>query len=182
MLRSEVAKVKSEPLVDPTKSFIENFSRINYFCRSVFQGGGTYINQIPIGLANACERNPEILDALQNYPVWTIISDGEWNSLSSPEASMNDFMLQCERLLGFKPFIVAIDTQLGWRGGNPTNRFSGIDNMIYIPANVAQIEQFLTNFKDMDTFDVYTPLQSIYRSNRYDIIRIYPIFHLSSDM
>lgn len=171
LLRSEVAKVKSEPLVDPTKSFIENFSRINYFCRSVFQGGGTYINQIPIGLANACEKNPEILDALQNYPVWTIISDGEWNSLHSPEASMNDFMRQCERLLGFKPFIVAIDTQLGWRGGNPTDRFSGIDNMIYIPANVAQIEQFLTNFKDMDTFDVYTPLQSIYRSNRYDIIR-----------
>ena len=171
LLRSEVAKVKSEPLVDPTKSFIENFSRINYFCRSVFQGGGTYINQIPIGLANACEKNPEILDALQNYPIWTIISDGEWNSLHSPEASMNDFMRQCERLLGFKPFIVAIDTQLGWRSGNPTDRFSGIDNMIYIPANVAQIEQFLTNFKDMDTFDVYTPLQSIYRSNRYDIIR-----------
>lgn len=80
-------------------------------------------------------------------------------------------MRQCERLLGFKPFIVAIDTHLGWRSGNPTDRFSGIDNMIYIPANVAQIEQFLTNFKDMDTFDVYTPLQSIYRSNRYDIIR-----------
>ena len=171
LLRSEVAKVKSEPLVDPTKSFIENFSRINYFCRSVFQGGGTYINQIPIGLAKACEKHPEIKDALQNYPIWTIISDGEWNSLHSPEASMNDFMRQCEMLLGFKPFIVAIDTQLGWRSGSPTDRFSGIDNMIYIPANVAQIEQFLTNFKDMDTFDVYTPLQSIYRSNRYDIIR-----------
>ena len=75
LLRSEVAKVKSEPLVDPTKSFIENFSRINYFCRSVFQGGGTYINQIPIGLAKACEKHPEIKDALQNYPIWTIISD-----------------------------------------------------------------------------------------------------------
>lgn len=75
LLRSEVAKVKSEPLVDPTKSFIKNFSRINYFCRSVFQGGGTYINQIPIGLAKACEKHPEIKDALQNYPIWTIISD-----------------------------------------------------------------------------------------------------------
>ena len=122
-------------------------------------------------MAKACEKHPEIKDALQNYPIWTIISDGEWNSLHSPEASMNDFMRQCEMLLGFKPFIVAIDTQLGWRSGSPTDRFSGIDNMIYIPANVAQIEQFLTNFKDMDTFDVYTPLQSIYRSNRYDIIR-----------
>ena len=43
--------------------------------------------------------------------------------------------------------------------------------MIYIPANPAQIEQFLTNFHDMDVFDVYTPLQSIFRSNRYDLIR-----------
>ena len=43
--------------------------------------------------------------------------------------------------------------------------------MIYIPSNPAQIEQFLTNFKDMEVFDVYTPLQSIYRSNRYDLIR-----------
>jgi hypothetical protein len=42
---------------------------------------------------------------------------------------------------------------------------------MYIPSNPAQIEQFLTNFKDMDIFDVYTPLQSIFRSNRYDIVR-----------
>ena len=51
------------------------------------------------------------------------------------------------------------------------DRFGGIDNMIYIPSNPAQIEQFLTNFKDMDVFDVYTPLQSIYRSNRYTLVR-----------
>ena len=43
--------------------------------------------------------------------------------------------------------------------------------MIYIPANPAQIEQFLTNFKDIDIFDVYTPLQSLYRSNRYDLVK-----------
>jgi hypothetical protein len=51
-------------------------------------------------------------------------------------------------------------------------RFSGIDNLIYIPSNPAQIEQFLTNFKDMDVFDVYTPLQSLHRSNRYELIRV----------
>ena len=51
------------------------------------------------------------------------------------------------------------------------DRFSGIDNMIYIPANPAQIEMFLTNFKDLDTADVYVPLQSIYRSNRYELVR-----------
>ena len=97
---------------------------------------------------------------------------GEWNNLSSPEASMNDFMRKCESYFGFKPFIVAIDAKKGW-GWSDRNidRFSGIDNMIYIPANIAQIEQFLTNFKDMDVFDVYTPLQSLYRSNRYELVR-----------
>lgn len=97
---------------------------------------------------------------------------GEWNNLRSPEASINDFMRKCENYFGFRPFIVAIDIAGGF--GFSTARaaqFSGIDNFMYIPSNPAQIEQFLTNFKDMNVFDVYTPLQSIYRSNRYDIVR-----------
>ena len=51
------------------------------------------------------------------------------------------------------------------------SKFEGLENIIYIPGNPAQIEQFLTNFKDIDIFDVYTPLQSLYRSNRYELVR-----------
>lgn len=97
---------------------------------------------------------------------------GEWNNLRSPEASLNDFMRKCETYFGFRPFIVAIDIAgRGWFNTTEIDRFSGIDNFMYIPSNPAQIEQFLTNFKDMDIFDAYTPLQSIYRSNRYDVVR-----------
>ena len=64
---------------------------------------------------------------------------------------------------------MAIDVVKG--GGVRAERFSGIDNFMYIPSNPGLIEQFLTNFKDMDVFDVYTPLQSIYRSNRYELVR-----------
>lgn len=165
-------KVSPIPFVDPTKSFIENYRRIDSFCKAVFNGGCTNISAIPDDLNKVCQKHPEVLDALKAYPVWTIISDGEWNNLSSPEASMNDFMSKCEKYFGFKPFIVAIDAAKGW-GWDDSNieRFSSIDNMMYIPANIAQIEQFLTNFKDMDTFDVYTPLQSLHRSNRYDLVR-----------
>lgn len=170
--RNESVKTRPSAFVDPEKSFIENYRNIDGFCRSVFEGGGTNISAIPDGLHYVCQKHPEILDALKAYPVWTIISDGEWNNLHSPEASMNDFMRKCENYFGFKPFIVAIDAAKGW-GWNDSKveRFSGIDNMMYIPANPAQIEQFLTNFKDMDVFDVYTPLQSIHRSNRYDLVR-----------
>lgn len=173
ILNASIAMLQPSPFVDPHKSFYENYLRIDAFCKSVFRRGCTNISAIPEGLSRACKTNPAILEALKSYPVWTIISDGEWNNLPSPESSMNDFMRKCKTLLGFKPFIVAIDAvkgNWGWKEQNAA-RFSGIDNMIYIPANLAQIEQFLTNFKDMETFDVYTPLQSLYRSNRYDLVR-----------
>ena len=173
ILRSQIASAIHKPLVDPTKSFLDNFKEIGSFLESIFHGGCTNISSIPEGLRSACERYPQILDSLKSYPVWTIISDGEWNNLSSPEASMNDFMRKCESYFGFKPFVVAIDaTQCwGWRNTG-LERFNGIDNFMYIPANPTQIEQFLTNFKDMDIFDVYTPLQSLYRSNRYELVRV----------
>jgi hypothetical protein len=173
ILRTTVAKKEVTPFVDPTKSFYENFVNIHNFCKAVFQGGGTNISAIPEGLKTVCNSYPEVLDALKSYPVWTIISDGEWNNLRSPEASLNDFFRKCENYFGFRPFIVAIDIANRWFSPNPTNaeRFSGIDNFMYIPSNPTQIEQFLTNFKDMDVFDVYTPLQSIYRSNRYELVR-----------
>ena len=175
LLRSQVAKTKTTPLVDPTLSFYDNYKKISSFLQSVFQGGGTRISEIPKGLKQACDRNPEILDALKAYPVWTIISDGEWNNLYSPEASINEFFRLCENWFGFRPYIVAIDIceRTSWYKPEDlkADRFSGIDNMIYIPSNPAMIEQFLTNFKDMDVFDVYTPLLSMYRSNRYQLIR-----------
>lgn len=173
ILREVVEKKNPEPFVEPTASFIENYNRISNFCKSVFQGGGTNISAIPNGLNEVCKTHPEVLDALRSYPVWTIISDGMWNNLPSPEASMNDFMQRCENYFGFRPFIVAIDIRKGSYYGTHLdgNRFSGIKNMIYIPSNPAQIEQFLTNFKDMDVFDIFTPLQSLYRSNRYDVVR-----------
>lgn len=172
IMRKQVAATIHKPLVDPTKSFLDNFKEIESFLKSVFQGGCTNISSIPEGLKEACDRHPQILDSLKSYPVWTIISDGEWNNLPSPEASMNDFMRKCEQYFGFKPFIVAIDATTGW-GWKMTGleRFNGIDNFIYIPANPVQIEQFLTNFKDMDIFDAYVPLQSLYRSNRYELVR-----------
>lgn len=172
IIRSDVVKVKNTPFVDPNKSFYDNYKSIQSFCNAVFQSGCTYINRIPEELHEECKKNPQILDALKNYPVWTIISDGEWNYLPSPEATMKYFMEECQRYFGFKPYIVAIDVASCWGlRGVDANKFGRVENMIYIPSNIAQIEQFLTNFKDMDIMDVYTPLQSLFRSNRYDIVR-----------
>ena len=170
LMRRTVAKAVHKPFVDPSKSFMENFKQINYFCAATFEGGWTDISSLINALKTALRNQSALIDALKSYPVWTIISDGEWNNLPSPESSVNDLLHKCQETLGFKPFIVAIDvTRYGGRLN--AERFSGIENLMYIPSNPAQIEQFLTNFKDMDVFDVYTPLQSLYRSDRYELVR-----------
>lgn len=178
LMRNSITKEVKAPFVNPTMSFYDNYMRIQSFCNAVFQSGGTNISSIPDGFKNMMDMDPSIKDDLMNYPIWTIISDGEWNNLYSPEASINDFFKRCERYFGFRPFIIAIDINSGsgcyW--GNTVNdkcieKFSGIDNMIYIPSNPGMIEQVLTNFNDIDVYDVYTPLQSLYRSSRYQIVR-----------
>lgn len=169
LIRRQVGKAVHKPFVDPTKSFIENYKQINSFCRATFGGGWTDVASLIGALKKGMRESTQLVDALKSYPVWTIISDGEWNNLPSPEASINDLLRKCEQALGFKPYIVAMDITRS--RGVTAERFSGIDNFMYIPSNPAQIEQFLTNFKDMDVFDVYTPLQSLYRSNRYELIR-----------
>ena len=167
--RDSVATTVHKPFVDPTKSFMENYKQISSFLRATFYGGWTDISTLIRSIKQALTGMPQLVDAFKAYPVWTIISDGEWNNLPSPEASVNDLLRQCEQVLGFKPYIIAIDVTRNDRVN--AERFSGIDNLMYIPSNPAQIEQLLTNFKDMDVFDVYTPLQSIYRSNRYELVR-----------
>lgn len=175
ILRTQIANTKKTPFVDPKLSFYDNYQNIDKFCRAVFRSGGTDLTSVLRGLEVEIKKNPEILDALKNYPVWTIISDGDLNHYGSPEASFNDFFRRSENLLGYKPYIVLIDivrndSERRWLESNIV-RLQGIDNLMYIPSNPAMIEQFLTNFKDMDVFDVYTPLQSIYRSNRYELVR-----------
>lgn len=169
LMRRQVGKIVHKPFVDPAKSFIENYKQINSFCHATFEGGWTDVASLIAALKRVMGESNQLVDALKSYPVWTIISDGEWNNLPSPEASINDLLRKCEQALGFRPYIVAIDVVRG--GGVRAERFSGIDNFMYIPSNPGLIEQFLTNFKDMDVFDVYTPLQSIYRSNRYELVR-----------
>ena len=173
MRRQRGVHIQPEPFVDPHKSFYDNYLRISNFMEAKFEGGGTNISSIADGFYRMAQNNPELLDALKNYPIWTIISDGCFNQMYSPEASLNDFFRKCEMYFGYRPFIIAIDV-FTWNISKEwinAEQFSGIDNFMYIPGQPEIIEQMLLNFKDMDRFDVYTPLQSLYRSNRYELVR-----------
>lgn len=168
ILNSEIVSKVGEPLIKPEEHFLENLARIRNFSYAMRTGNGTNISCIPEDLRRWVGLDTERIEQLQQFPVWTIISDGNWNNLPSPEASMNDFMRKCQLYFGFKPFVIAIDVS---DREFPVERFSGIENFMYMNPNPAQIEQFLVNFKDLDVMDIYTPLLSLHRSNRYSFVR-----------
>lgn len=161
-------KTVSLPLINPEMHFLENLANIRALSYAMRTGNGTYISAIPDYLHQWAQGDSVKIEQLMAFPVWTIITDGNWNNLHSPEHSMNDFMAKCERYFGFKPYVVAIDVA---SQSVPADRFQGIENMMIVPPNPVAIQQFLMNFKDMDIVDVYLPLLSLYRSNRYDLIR-----------
>lgn len=169
LMRQRIAQTNAKPLVDPTLSFYDNYQRISKFCNSVFKGGGTYLNSVIRDLIPIVEENPELLDTLKSYPIWTIVSDGDINSSWGAKESIQEFFDDCQAAFGFKPYLVLIDVA-DQRFLHP-EKFEGLENFMYIPGNIALIEQFLTNFKDMDVMDVYQSLQAIWRSNRYELVR-----------
>jgi len=169
LMKGRTYGTPTKPLIDPEDTFLNNLKRMSSWLNGKCNNGMTNISSIPEGINAWVNGDPNKLEELQKYPIWTLISDGEFNNMRSPESSMNDFMRKCEKYFGFKPYIVLIDVSRSMSA--KVTRFSGIDNIMVVPPNPASIEMLLTNFRDMDTYDVYTPLLSLSRTNRYAPVR-----------
>lgn len=169
LLTKNVVETAKTPLIKSEDTFLNNLRRMKSFLDAKTTGNGTNISSIPDNLNAWAQGDSSKIEAIQKFPIWTLISDGNFNNLDYAGSSLNDFMRKCENYFGFRPYLILIDV-----AGNlsqPVSQFSGIDNVMMVPPNPANIEMLLTNFKDMDVYDVYTPLQSIYRSSRYAPIR-----------
>lgn len=94
---------------------------------------------------------------------------GDLNNSFNAKDSILELQHACKQYLGFVPYLVIIEID-NYNNKN-INNFANLDQVMYIPGKVEIIEQMLSNFKDIDVFDVYTPLLSIYRSNRYELVR-----------
>lgn len=156
-------------LIDDKKHFLDNLRTFKQFLDANSSMRGTNVSSIPEGLNAWVNGDPNRLEEVRRFPVWTLISDGNFNNLGGASSSLNDFMRKCENYFGYRPFLILID--VAGSTSQDIVQFSGIDNVMMVPPNPANIEMFLTNFKDMDVYDVYTPLQSVFRSKRYAPIR-----------
>jgi hypothetical protein len=167
--RMESVSIPKQPFVIPEKSFKENYTRIDSFMRAAFHGGGTYLRTVSELFSREFLLNPQFKDELMKYPVITILSDGDINSSYDSKTSIQEFQKMMNQNLGFCPFIILIE--ITRNHSTDARKFADLENFMYIDSNPAQIEQILTNFKDIDVFDVYTPLLSMFRSSRYAPVR-----------
>jgi hypothetical protein len=161
----------NEPLFDPEKHFLENLERIQQFMRAKQTGNGTNISSVPDSLnewVNSGDRAKN-LELLMAFPAWTFISDGNFNNRYNSTTSMLDFMSKCEKYFGFRPFVILID--VAYNTASDIRNFEGIENVLMVQPNPSQIEQLLTNFKDIEIADVYQSLWGLHKSNRYELIR-----------
>jgi hypothetical protein len=168
---SSATEKVNEPLIDPEKHFLENLTRIQEFMKSKQTGNSTNISSVPESLnqwVNSGNRD-ENLELLMAYPVWTFISDGNFNNGYNSTTSMLDFMAKCEKYFGFRPFVILID--VSGDASADIRSFENIENVIMVQPNPSQIELLLTNFKDVEIADVYQSLWSLHKSNRYDLVR-----------
>jgi len=164
----EAPKEVTLPLYEPNLHFLDNLHNLRGFVAAHTKPESTNISAIPEGIHAWTQGDPAKIEQIQEFPIWTVITDGNWNNVYNPASSMNDFFMKCEKYFGFKPYVIAMD--VSYSSAN-VDIFQGIPNMMYVPANPAAIEQFLVNYKDIETVDVYMPLLSLYRSNRYEPVR-----------
>ena len=169
IINAKTRSIKRKALINQKAHFIDNLMWMRRFLDANTQGQMTYLSSVPDHINQWVGGDPAKLEELQRYPVWTFISDGNFNNSANATTSYLDFKRRCENYFGFSPFLILID--VAGETSQKITTFEGADGIMMVPPNPAAIEMFLTRFRDMDVADIYTPLQSIYRSNRYQPVK-----------
>ena len=163
-------RVQVAQLIDKKKDFLTNFTNVS---KQIFARGGTEFNSVSKELKRWVEADPQFkaqrIETVNQYPVWLVISDGDMNNSYSAAASMAQFKMDMKQWFGWEGIVVVWDVK-SQEGG--VNKFENVDNVVYYGGfNPSILHQIFCNLHDLDVIDVYTPLVSLFRSQRYAPIR-----------
>lgn len=165
-----------ESIVDRTKPFSWNFTRISQIIDGFELATSTDISTIPTKLKQWTDSDPSLSESrkelIRQYKVWVVISDGDINNSHNATASVQDFKHRMLQYFGMDDFILVIWDIKDNNRRDESNKFENIENVMYFgSANQQVLQQIFCNIHDLDIIDIYTPLISIYRSNRYEPVR-----------
>lgn len=158
-------------LIDVKEDFLTNYKRIYQLLTTK---GGTNFSSVAQGLKTWVDSAPELkterIELINQYPVWLVVSDGDMNNMSSAAASMNDFKSKMLHYFGWSGVVVVWDVKS--QESSSASKFESIDNVMYFGGfNEGILNNVFCNINDLDIIDVYLPLQTLMRSNRYEPVR-----------
>lgn len=171
-VHSDSNLIKNQTIVDKTKSFIDNYNNIKNII-SGYSMGSTDINSVAVALKRWVDSDPETkaqrIEIIQSYPVFLFISDGDFNSMYSPSASLLKFRQDMKQWFGWDGLTVIWDVK---PYGNDGDKFRGIPNTMYFGStNPGTLTQIFQNMHDLDIVDDFAPLQALSRTTRYEPVR-----------
>jgi len=169
------AKKIDGTIVDITKPFSWNFNRISNIVDSLERATSTDITSVARSLKSWVDSDPDLSEMrkelINQFPVFVFISDGDINNSYNATASVQDFQMKMKQWFGWTGLVVIWDVK-SVNTSDENNKFENLDNVIYFgSANQQVLNQVFTNIHDLDVIDIYVPLLSMYRSNRYDLVR-----------
>ena len=165
-------KTTVNQIIDRTKDFTWNYNNVSELvypnlCSTHLSSFSEYLYEWVN--ADSVLRSNRI-EQLRQYPVFLVISDGDLNSDYSAKASMKS-ALHTLHQIGWDGVIVVWDVNTGAKYYG-YNKFDDIDNCIhYFGYNLGVINQIFCNIHDLDVIDIYTELNSLHKSNRYELIK-----------
>lgn len=157
-------------LVDPKLDFYSNYQSVK---KLLTTSGGTVFYCVADGLKAWVDSDPNMsstyIEMINQYPVWVVVSDGDMNGSGSATETMASFKMKMLQYFGWDGVVVVWDVK---NIEDEDNKFGGLENVMYFGGfNPAILNQVFLNIQDLDIIDVYTPLETIYRSNRYVPVR-----------
>lgn len=160
-------------LYDPAKTFLQNYKHLDSIT-SRYREGSTNVSTIATELKRWVDSDEALksqrIEQIQQYPVWLMISDGDLNSSYNATASMQDFQMKMLQWFGASPVIVVWDVKAAEFTGQ--SKFENLENVMYFGGfNYGILNQVFVNINDLDVIDIYLPLLTLFRSNRYEPVR-----------
>jgi hypothetical protein len=161
-------------IIDRTKTFAENYTNMQKIVHA--RNEGTSVGTIAEAFKTWVDNSPseaeklQRIEAIQNNQLFIIISDGDMNDQPGAKASMLHFLSKMEHWFGWKGGVLVWDT--GTSNEKEVSKFSDIPNVFHrFGWNINAINTMFTGIHDLDMLDIYTSLQSLYKSNRYELIK-----------
>lgn len=157
-------------LVDPKLKFSENFNEVGKYTLTKGQTHfNTVANELKRWVALDESSKSMKIEMINKYPVWLVVSDGDMNNSHDAGSSMREFQMIMKQNFGWEGIVVVWDVKAP---NNNRNSFENLENVIYYSGtNPSVLNTIFKNIHDLDVVDVYTPLKSLYSSNRYQPVR-----------